>query len=164
MLGTDRSLQGPPGRVVQNSSICGTTAVPFLGAYSTSKQAMEGLSQAWRRELLPFGIDVVIVGAPTPLVTMPPALFLTSSLTSSLQTWALEVGSLTKNPATSQLQSRPNSNRNLVSCGVATEVICHAGLYLNCGVMRDCIGIVVSREIVTELWCLRDCNGNVVSR
>eukprot|EP00884_Botryococcus_braunii_P007527 jgi/Botrbrau1/16776/Bobra.150_2s0011.1 len=61
LLGADRTLQGSPGRVVQNSSICGTTSVPFLGAYSASKQAMEGLSQAWRRELLPFGIDVVIV-------------------------------------------------------------------------------------------------------
>ncbi len=62
LLGADRSLKGPPGRVVQNSSLCGTTSVPFLGAYSASKQGMEGLSQGWRRELIPYGIDVVVVG------------------------------------------------------------------------------------------------------
>ena len=44
------------------SSLGGEIAGPFLGAYSASKHALEGMSHALRRELLPFAIDVVIVG------------------------------------------------------------------------------------------------------
>jgi NAD(P)-dependent dehydrogenase (short-subunit alcohol dehydrogenase family) len=35
--------------------------VPFLGPYNASKAAVESLSDALRRELLPFGVDVVVV-------------------------------------------------------------------------------------------------------
>jgi len=43
------------------SSISGRSAAPFLGPYSASKFALEGMSEALRRELMPFGIDVVII-------------------------------------------------------------------------------------------------------
>ncbi len=35
---------------------------PFLGAYSASKHAIEGFSESLRRELMIFGIDVIIIG------------------------------------------------------------------------------------------------------
>jgi NAD(P)-dependent dehydrogenase (short-subunit alcohol dehydrogenase family) len=35
--------------------------VPLLGAYSSSKWGLEGMSDALRRELILFGIDVVII-------------------------------------------------------------------------------------------------------
>ncbi|HEY2483144.1 MAG TPA: SDR family oxidoreductase [Caulobacteraceae bacterium] len=62
LLGTDPSLAGPPGRIVNISSIGGKIAFPFLGAYAASKHALEGYSESLRRELLMFGIDVIIVG------------------------------------------------------------------------------------------------------
>lgn len=62
LLGTDPALAGPPGRIVNISSIGGKIAFPFLGAYAASKHALEGYSEALRRELLMFGIDVIIVG------------------------------------------------------------------------------------------------------
>ena len=62
LLGTDATLKGPPGRIVNMSSVGGRLAAPFLGAYVATKHALEGLSDSLRRELLPFGIDVVIVG------------------------------------------------------------------------------------------------------
>jgi NAD(P)-dependent dehydrogenase (short-subunit alcohol dehydrogenase family) len=62
LLGTDRDLQGRPGRIVNISSVAGKTATPFVGAYNASKFALEGLSESLRRELLLFGIDVIIVG------------------------------------------------------------------------------------------------------
>jgi NAD(P)-dependent dehydrogenase (short-subunit alcohol dehydrogenase family) len=49
------------GRIVQISSLAGRIGVPFQGAYSASKFALEGLSEALALELRPFGIDVVLV-------------------------------------------------------------------------------------------------------
>lgn len=68
LLGADRSLKGKPGRIVNISSSSGKNGNPFLGAYSASKHALEGLSESMRRELMLFGIDVIIV-APGPIAT-----------------------------------------------------------------------------------------------
>lgn len=62
LLGADRSLKGPPGRVVNISSVGGRIAFPFIGAYAASKHALEGMSESLRRELMLYGIDVIIVG------------------------------------------------------------------------------------------------------
>jgi NAD(P)-dependent dehydrogenase (short-subunit alcohol dehydrogenase family) len=61
LIGIDRSLKGPPGRIVMISSSGGKTAFPFAGAYAASKFALEGLSEALRRELMIFGVDVIVV-------------------------------------------------------------------------------------------------------
>jgi hypothetical protein len=60
-LGTDERRQGPPGRIVNISSTTAKVAMPLLGAYSSSKTGLEGMSDALRRELMLFGIDVVII-------------------------------------------------------------------------------------------------------
>ena len=49
------------GTVVMVSSMSGRLAMPCLGAYASSKFALEGMSEAWRHELAPWGIDVVLV-------------------------------------------------------------------------------------------------------
>ena len=61
LLGADKDLKGPPGRIVMISSVGGKNATPFLGPYSASKFAIEGLSESLRRELILFGIDVIVV-------------------------------------------------------------------------------------------------------
>src|SRR4029077_3964912 len=61
LLGTDRGLKGKPGRIVNISSVGGKTGNPFLAPYVASKFALEGLSESLRRELLPFGIDVIVI-------------------------------------------------------------------------------------------------------
>ena len=68
LLGSDPSLKGPKGRIVMISSVAGRNGNPLMSAYSTSKFAIEGLSESLRRELMLFGIDVVIV-APGPVKT-----------------------------------------------------------------------------------------------
>jgi NAD(P)-dependent dehydrogenase (short-subunit alcohol dehydrogenase family) len=65
LLGVDRSRRGAPGRIVMISSVSGKNAWPFLGPYSASKFALEGLSESLRRELMLFGIDVIIVAPGT---------------------------------------------------------------------------------------------------
>ena len=57
-----------PGRVIQVSSISGVRAMPFVGPYSASKFGVEGLCDSLRMELLPFGVDVIIV-QPGPINT-----------------------------------------------------------------------------------------------
>ncbi len=61
LLGADQARKGAPGRIVMISSIGGKNALPFVGPYATSKFGLEGFSESLRRELLVFGIDVVIV-------------------------------------------------------------------------------------------------------
>ena len=62
LLGTDRSLQGEPGRIINISSISGKIGFPFIGAYAASKHGLEGFSETLRRELMLYGIDVIIIG------------------------------------------------------------------------------------------------------
>ena len=61
LLGVDRSRAGPPGRIVMISSVGGRNAPPFLGAYAASKFGLEGLSESLRREMMMFGVEVIIV-------------------------------------------------------------------------------------------------------
>ena len=61
LLGADRSLKGKPGRIVNMSSVGGKFGGPFLGAYAASKHGLEGMSESLRRELLLYGIDVILV-------------------------------------------------------------------------------------------------------
>ncbi len=62
LLGADESLTGEPGRIVMISSVAGEMGAPFLGPYSASKHAVEGLSKSLRRELMLFGIQLVVIG------------------------------------------------------------------------------------------------------
>jgi NAD(P)-dependent dehydrogenase (short-subunit alcohol dehydrogenase family) len=61
LLGSDPSLKGPKGRIVMISSVAGKNGNPLTAAYSASKHAIEGLSESLRREMMLFGIDVIIV-------------------------------------------------------------------------------------------------------
>jgi NAD(P)-dependent dehydrogenase (short-subunit alcohol dehydrogenase family) len=61
LLGTDSALTGTPGRIVNISSVGGRIGAPFLGAYAASKHGLEGFSESLRRELMVYGIDVIIV-------------------------------------------------------------------------------------------------------
>jgi NAD(P)-dependent dehydrogenase (short-subunit alcohol dehydrogenase family) len=62
LLGADRARSGAPGRIVQISSVAGKLGFPFLGVYAASKFGLEGMSESLRRELMLFGIDVILVG------------------------------------------------------------------------------------------------------
>jgi NAD(P)-dependent dehydrogenase (short-subunit alcohol dehydrogenase family) len=49
------------GRIINMSSLAGRLAFPLFGAYSGSKFALEGMTDALRLEVYPFGIDVVLI-------------------------------------------------------------------------------------------------------
>ena len=68
LLGADKQRTGQPGRIVMISSGSGEIGSPFVGAYAASKFALEGYSQSLRRELMLYGIDVIVVG-PGPIAT-----------------------------------------------------------------------------------------------
>ncbi len=50
-----------PGRIINISSVAGKSALPFLSVYSASKHAVEGFSEGLRREMMLFGVKVVMV-------------------------------------------------------------------------------------------------------
>jgi NAD(P)-dependent dehydrogenase (short-subunit alcohol dehydrogenase family) len=68
------ALRRSRGRVVLMGSIGGRSALPFLAAYAMSKFALEGMADALRIELAPFGIEVVLIepgSIATPIWTKP---------------------------------------------------------------------------------------------
>jgi NAD(P)-dependent dehydrogenase (short-subunit alcohol dehydrogenase family) len=64
------ALRAARGRIVNVSSIGGRIALPLVGPYNASKFALEGISDSLRRELLPHGVDVILIepgGVKTPI-------------------------------------------------------------------------------------------------
>jgi NAD(P)-dependent dehydrogenase (short-subunit alcohol dehydrogenase family) len=49
------------GRIINMSSVSGKIAFPLYGPYSSSKHALEAISDALRHELYPFAIHVVLI-------------------------------------------------------------------------------------------------------
>ena len=49
------------GRIVNIGSVAGRIASPFMGVYASSKHAVEGLTDALRREVKPHGVRVILV-------------------------------------------------------------------------------------------------------
>ncbi|HMD31822.1 MAG TPA: SDR family oxidoreductase [Candidatus Acidoferrales bacterium] len=49
------------GRILNMSSIAGKISTPLMGIYSSSKFALEALSDALRLELAPYGVRVVLI-------------------------------------------------------------------------------------------------------
>ncbi len=68
LLGADKNSPYPPGRIINISSTSGRAAFPFFAPYSASKYAVEAISDSLRRELMVYGIDVVVVN-PGPIQT-----------------------------------------------------------------------------------------------
>jgi NAD(P)-dependent dehydrogenase (short-subunit alcohol dehydrogenase family) len=54
-------LRRARGRIVFLSSLSGLISTPMTGAYNASKFAIEAIADAWRLELRPWGIKVVLV-------------------------------------------------------------------------------------------------------
>ena len=49
------------GRIVNYSSVNGLLGIPFEGAYTASKHAVEGYSECLALETMPYGIEVMLV-------------------------------------------------------------------------------------------------------
>jgi NAD(P)-dependent dehydrogenase (short-subunit alcohol dehydrogenase family) len=54
-------LRASRGRIVFLSSVSGRVSTPMTGAYSASKFAIEAIADAWRVELRPWGVAVVLI-------------------------------------------------------------------------------------------------------
>jgi NAD(P)-dependent dehydrogenase (short-subunit alcohol dehydrogenase family) len=49
------------GRILMMSSVAGLVSPPTYGAYSSSKHALEGLTDALRLEMYSFGVEVILI-------------------------------------------------------------------------------------------------------
>jgi NAD(P)-dependent dehydrogenase (short-subunit alcohol dehydrogenase family) len=54
-------LRASKGRLLFIASMSGQLAMPFLGVYTASKFALEGVADVMRQEAAAFGVDVIIV-------------------------------------------------------------------------------------------------------
>ncbi len=61
LLGGELNSPFPPGRIINISSVSGRIAYPFMGAYASTKHALEALSDSLRREMMLYGIDVAVI-------------------------------------------------------------------------------------------------------
>lgn len=63
LLGARHPCPHAPGRIVNISSVSGKIGYPFLAPYAASKHAVEGFSDSLRRELMLYGVDVILIEA-----------------------------------------------------------------------------------------------------
>ena len=68
LLGAEKNSPFKPGRLINISSVSGRMTRMMMGPYSASKYAVEAISDAFRRELKIYGIEVSIV-EPGPIDT-----------------------------------------------------------------------------------------------
>jgi NAD(P)-dependent dehydrogenase (short-subunit alcohol dehydrogenase family) len=54
-------LKPARGIILNVSSVSGRVATPVMGAYAASKFALEAISDAWRAEMAPFGVRIVVI-------------------------------------------------------------------------------------------------------
>jgi len=61
LLGAQLPQEGAPGKIINISSVSGFFAASFTGPYAMSKYALEAMTDALRRELIIYGIDVISI-------------------------------------------------------------------------------------------------------
>ena len=61
LLGALPEAPFAPGRIINISSTSGRVAYPFMGAYAATKHALEALSDSLRREMMLYGVDVIVI-------------------------------------------------------------------------------------------------------
>ena len=67
MLGAKRSAKCQ-GKIINISSVSGKRSYPFIAPYTASKFAVEAFSDSLRRELMIYGVDVILI-EPGPIKT-----------------------------------------------------------------------------------------------
>ena len=67
LLGASKGAQNQ-GKIINISSISGRRAHPFVAPYTASKFAVEAFSDSLRRELMIYGVDVILI-EPGPIKT-----------------------------------------------------------------------------------------------
>jgi len=67
MLGASKSSKNQ-GKIINISSISGKRSYPFIAPYTASKFAVEAFSDSLRRELMIYGVDVILI-EPGPIKT-----------------------------------------------------------------------------------------------
>jgi NAD(P)-dependent dehydrogenase (short-subunit alcohol dehydrogenase family) len=50
-----------PGRIVMMGSVGGRNAYPFMAPYHVTKFGLEGMSESLRREMMVYGVDVIVM-------------------------------------------------------------------------------------------------------
>ena len=67
LLGASKDSQNQ-GKIINISSVSGRRSLPFMAPYTASKFALEAFSDSLRRELMIYGVDVILI-EPGPIKT-----------------------------------------------------------------------------------------------
>jgi len=103
------------GKIVNISSVLGRMGTPFNGAYTSSKFALEGMSESMRSELWPFGVHVCVV---------EPGLFKTDFQRNQVKASGADDPALPYEPYIQRYHSRHRRyNRRASSPGSVSRVI-----------------------------------------
>jgi len=113
------------GRIINNSSVLGFTALPFRGAYVSTKFAMEGLTDALRLELYDTNIHIMLI-EPGPIDTK-----IRQNSIPHFERWIKWQDSAAKQQYESQLVPRlyepsEKKDRFELPCSAVTEKLIHA--------------------------------------
>ncbi|UXP30647.1 SDR family NAD(P)-dependent oxidoreductase [Reichenbachiella agarivorans] len=68
LLGARDKCPHAPGKIINISSVASSSGMPFMTPYGSSKAAVDALSEGLRRELMIYGIDVIVFN-PGPIKT-----------------------------------------------------------------------------------------------
>lgn len=68
LLGARQGCSHSPGKIINISSVAAKSGMPFMTPYGSSKAAVDAYSEGLRRELMMFGIDVIVFN-PGPIKT-----------------------------------------------------------------------------------------------
>jgi NAD(P)-dependent dehydrogenase (short-subunit alcohol dehydrogenase family) len=77
------------GLLLQIGSIAGRLALPYLGLYGATKFALDGLTESYRDELAPFGIDAAIIEPGTYPTTYPTTISTNRQVAADAERFAL---------------------------------------------------------------------------
>jgi NAD(P)-dependent dehydrogenase (short-subunit alcohol dehydrogenase family) len=103
------------GRILNISSIAGKISTPLMGSYSSSKFALESISDALRLELSPFGVKVVLI---------EPGFIPTNMQNASLELSSAYAARAEKSPYAAVYNAFRNSWRGVTRAARATPEDC----------------------------------------
>ena len=117
-------LRQSRGRVINIGSMAGRVAMPFMAPYSASKHALEGLNDALRVELQPWGINVALI-EPGAIATL-----IRGKTRKTVDTWDAgwtpEMKSMYQDAFTRVKERATQAGQNAPAPGIVVRAVVHA--------------------------------------
>ena len=137
------------GQIINVGSIAGLIPVPFQGAYSASKSALQSLTEVLRMEVKPFGVQVALV---------EPGDFCTAFTDHRIYTKRSGASSLYRQPCLRAVQTMEQDERNgcdpLLVAQLLDKIMKHRSLRLRyiVGPRAQILGVQLRKVVPSSLF------------